>query len=354
MDVYKYHKLALQPLFCKPKEGVAELTALPSLQKKELCGFIRSNGLSPMWNRFLKNDSGGQVFSQEIVEQFAIDARVSAVSYLQQKYVLNTIVELFAKMSVVYAIFKGCHLREIIYSQPAFRPAVDIDILISSSAIEKVIKILLAAGFTLHVKQQNVSHEVSLTFRNVTIDLHWHLLRPGRLRTSVTDTFLETRRDYGSHIGFDEETTLFTMLVHPVFTKYSTTANASLVRFADMREWLKQRPVNWDRLYALLETYGMCTAAWITATYFGEVTGERLPKIFLQRIMPGKVQQRYLEKWVQADWASRISSTPILTQFLFTLPAHDTVSDALHFLGALVREKCRSQKEAASFLAMQS
>jgi hypothetical protein len=39
----------------------------------------------------------------------------------------------------------------------------------------------------------------------------------------MTNTLLEARQDFGSHWGMSDEGSLFMMLVHPVFTKYSTT-----------------------------------------------------------------------------------------------------------------------------------
>lgn len=351
MEKFKFHKLALRPLLrTQHNEPFKEVISQSVADKEKLLEFILQNGLGPLWQKRLKKSNAVAIFSVEQIKRLESISFTVVAKYLMQKYVLGVVASIFEKESITYAIFKGAHLREIIYQEPAVRAAADIDILIHPLKLEKAVRTLVDAGFRLEVKQQNVSHEITLYLKNVAIDLHWHILRPGRLRMSLTDEFLAKRHDYTSHIGFDAETTLFIMLVHPVFTKYSTTSLASLVRFIDLLEWIKQRPIDWGSLLVLLQNYGVCTAAWVTATYLQEVTGETLPESFVQKIKPSLPKQWYLKNWIQTDRASKFFSKPFLIQLGFTLPAHDTIFDAIRFLRILSCEKKQSQSKTESLL----
>jgi len=352
MDIFKFHKLALEPILGHSHGEIPkEILLLSTADKEKLVAFIIGNGLGPLWHKLLKKNNVATLFSEEQVKRFEEVAMVVVAQYLMQKFILGMVVNIFEKELITYAIFKGAHLREILYREPAVRSAADIDILVHPFNIEKAAKVLVDAGFRLEVKQQNISHEITLYFNRVAIDLHWHILRPGRLRMSLTDEFLAKRYDYTSHIGFDSETTLFIMLVHPVFTKYSTTSLASLVRFVDLHEWIKQRSIDWSSLLLLLQKYGVCTAAWVTATYLQEVTGKTLPDSFLQKIKPSLLKRWYLKNWIITDRASKFLSKPFLIQLGLTLPAHDTIADAIRFITILAGERRQAGSRTKELLA---
>ncbi len=339
MGRYRYHKLALAPLLRQPEPFLEEISALSVPVKEDLLIFIRRNDLGAMWCQLLRRYPRFLIFSQELLQLLERDSLELAARYLIQQHVLNTVAAIFDGKSIVYAVFKGVHVRELLYDQPSVRPAVDIDILIHSADVSKAIEALTDMGFSLEVKEQNVSHEVTLYYKNVAVDLHWHILRPVRLRMSLTDEFLARRRLYPSCAGFDVETTLFIMLVHPVFTKYSTTSMASLVRFVDLLRWVEKQPVDWENLLNVFSRYGVCTAAWITARYLNKVTGMSLPDDFVRKIRPSFLKRTYLNIWIQYDLASKLMPYPVLIQIGLTLPAQDSFSDAVRFVRTLSAEK---------------
>jgi hypothetical protein len=144
------------------------------------------------------------------------------------------------------------------------------------------------------------------------------------------------------------------MLVHPVFTKYSTTYLASLVRMIDLIQWLRTQSIHWDMLAKLLKKYGVCTAAWITATYLEMLTGETLPDLFLEQIKPGRLKRVYLNNWLLANRSSALLDHPLAIQLGFTLPAHDNIFDASRFLRTLFQEKYSSKQKVEDLLAATS
>jgi hypothetical protein len=135
------------------------------------------------------------------------------------------------------------------------------------------------------------------------------------------------------------EAALFVMLVHPVFTKYTTTPQASLIRLVDLIRWTAGRKINWQQVADYLDLGGVQTAAWITATWLHMMTGTLLPEQFMQRIKPAPMKARYLRMWLEKNLPTRLLNYPLLIQTCFTLPAHDTVADAVRFFRQIKREK---------------
>ncbi len=354
-DPYILHKLVLAPFHSNENNTIAaDISALSKTERKQFVDFLLLNGLASFWSTFLHDSETADHFSDQELQRIKITSLANAAKYLMQKHVLDLITSLFNKESIPHAVFKGNHIREIIYENPSIRPAADIDVLVYPADLEKTVRILRESGFSLDIKEQNISHEVTLYFKNVAIDLHWHILRPGRLRISLTDEFLATRQRYPSHTGFNAETTLFIMLVHPVFTKYSTTYLASLVRMIDLVQWFETQSINWDVLIELLKKYRVCTAAWITTRYLKILTGETLPDSFVKQIEPAGVKRSYLNSWLQSDRASKLMQHPLAIQIGYTLPAHDSISDAGRFLRTLCKERYHSKQKTEDLLAATS
>ena len=123
---------------------------------------------------------------------------------------------------------------------------------------------------------------------------------------------------------------LFVMLVHPVFTKYSTAPQAALVRMVDLINLLARGGINWDQLTALLDKAGLRTAAWITLRWLRLLTDTPLADDALGILQPGKLRRKYLDYWIGGNLATRWQAKPIYVQLGLTLPAHDRWRDAMH------------------------
>jgi hypothetical protein len=165
------------------------------------------------------------------------------------------------------------------------------------------------------------------------------MMRPGRTRIDLTDEFLATRKEFSGQWGLSHEATLFIMLVHPVFTKYGTAPQASLVRLVDLVRWIREFQIDWERVLDWLKRGGVQTAAWITAEWLEILTGITLPESFVHSIKPSAVRSFYLRKWIKHNLSSRLLACPVLIQAGFTLPAHDSLADARRAISTLLREK---------------
>ena len=306
--------------------------------------FLPRQGLSSCWHHALEQH--GLADAIEPAARAALkQARIAeAVSYMAQKAALQELDRLFEAKGIRYAVIKGVHVREVVYADPALRPASDIDLLVAPEQRLAAVDAMKEAGFTLFVNPDIVSHEASLTRGGVDIDLHWDILRPGRTRIDTVNILLARRRRSADIWGLDDADAVFLMLVHPAFAKYVCSPNMDLNKVIDFTLWVTRPNIDWDAVATLLEQTGLCTAAWTVLKWYAmllEPGALHVPDTFIARIAPGPVRQRYLTQWLERDLPTRWLDKPARIQFGFTLFLHDRPADAWHALASIVRARHR-------------
>ncbi len=330
-DPYRLHRLALRPLLAETNQrDIADVCSQASvIGEKAFLAFLHHQGLAPLWHHMLQHSPSTSPFSEAFTEALR-QSRLDATGlYLAQKSSLAAIKRVLDDVAIAHVVYKGAHTRERYYGEPALRPAADIDVLIPESAKIAAIRAFMRQGFAFCPKAEIISHEANLNKGVVAIDLHWDILRPGRTRIPIVDALLATRQDYGSHWGMSDASTLFILLVHPVFAKYTTTPQAALMRLVDLALVLRKPETDWTAVFQLLEITGLKTAAWTTLKWFEQLSGEMAPQGFSQRLQPGVIRRNYLGYWLDRNLASRLLERPLFVQLGFTLPAHDRPGDAL-------------------------
>lgn len=343
-DHYRLQRLALLPTadVLPISELRSALQGLSEVEQRQLLALIVNQGLQFFWLEALRA-LPELSFSPAWRKQLKEPCFKCTTRYLAQKKALIELDRLFAEEQIPYAVFKGAHVREVVYPNPAYRPSVDIDLLVSPDEKIKAVQALCANSYTLFPDPANVSHEVSLAKDNVHLDLHWHIMRPGRTRIELTDLLLQSRQRCGFFWGLDNDMTLLVMLVHPVFTKYSTAPQSSIVRLIDLKRWVETQKIDWQRLLHLLEDTGLKTAAWITATILADLTGCRLPAFVHDAISPPHAKRLLLKQWLDLNLSSKFANYPIFPKYIFTLLAHDGLSDIARFLRAFQQGKQRAE-----------
>lgn len=295
-----------------------------------------------MWSNLLAQQNDALHLSEDFHSTLH-QARLRATGeYLIQHHNLKQVKHSLNAANIAHVVYKGAHNRELLYSEPALRPAVDIDILVSSENKTAAIKTLMQAGYSFEPLAINISHEASLKKGSTCIDLHWDILRPGRARTPIAATLLNTKKDHGSHWGMSNEAAAFVMLVHPVFAKYGTAPQAALMRQVDLHRILALETIHWPTVIRYLESCGLKTAAWITLHWHSLITDTFPVPEVMQALAPGPARRAYLRYWVNNNLSSRMMNTPIAIQLGLTLPAHDKFSDAIR---AVKRAKVLQQRE---------
>ena len=99
------------------------------------------------------------------------------------------------------------------------------------------------------------------------INLHWHLLRPGRTRIDLNNYLFAQRQAFGEFAGLSNEAALLVMLIHPAITKYVNGSASSLRHLVDMHRLAQSDGINWDRLIEMLSASVTRTAAWASLAW---------------------------------------------------------------------------------------
>jgi len=344
--MYHLHRTALRPLL--PTATRADITRasqqLSTIGEEHFIHFLLQQGLASMWENKLEDENNAQLVSSEFKSALHQARLLSTGTYLLQRHSITLIKEILEQQDIPHVVYKGADVRERLYREPALRPSADIDVLVPETHKFAAIIAFKQQGFDLLPSATIISHEVSLVKGNAAIDLHWDILRPGRTRIPMANTLLESRVDYHSHWGMSNEASLFIMLVHPVFAKYGTAPNASLMRTVDMALLLANNNINWQTTHQLLDQAGLKTAAWITLKWYELLTDAQAPSEFMSSIRPGRLRQKHLNYWLEKNLSSRLFHAPVYVQAGFTLPAHDRWADA--FRAVKQARKLKRSQEA--------
>lgn len=310
-----------------------------SKQEDVFFNFIIEQGLGPLWHEMLVRLGEENQLSARNFEKLHQSRLHATGLYLIQRKHLQCSRTILDDADVPHVVIKGADLRECYYAEPALRPAEDLDLLVNSEDKVQAIRAFQQYGYQFYGTPENISHECTLVKGNASIDLHWDILRPGRTRISMVPALIQGRIDRSSHWGLSGGAQLFIMLAHPVMSKYTTTAHASLVRVLDLAFLNNAQSDASASALALLDTAGLQTAGWITATWAGMHVNDTSMQPLTENLAPGPWRQRYLQSWLSKNLSEKWLAYPKLIQVGFTLPAHDSTSDAQRALEAIIRHR---------------
>ena len=317
------------------KDALVEL--ISGIGESSFARYLQDQGLGSFWHQRLVAHAPSDLNYARIVDELKLARSVNAAAYMAQLAALRELDRIFDSSGIAYLVFKGAHVRELVYADPSFRPANDIDILVSPTDRHDAIQALVRSGFVLHEDAANISHEVTLVRGPIMIDLHWDILRPGRTRIAMCEELLKRRRRINGFWCLADLDAVFVMLVHPPFVRYVTML--ALCNVVDFEQWLRTRTIDWDELDGLLTRTGLRTAAWTMITWLtmlrpGE--GPPIPADFVDKIRPGRFRRAYLAYWLRHDMSARLWQYRPLIQLGFTLCLHDTAADAIRAVSGRV------------------
>ncbi len=314
--------------------------------------FVLSQDLGPLWHHCLQSGGLLESLPPAMLDALRKARMAAAVGYLPQCEALKRVDALFTAQNIPYLVMKGVYVRECVYPDAALRPAGDIDILIAPQHRLCAARALQDGGYTIHVVANNLSHEATFSQGLVDVDLHWHMQRPGRTRSDMTEGFLARRQRVNGVWGLSDNDVLFMMLVHPAINKYVCSPNMGLGRVADFVLWIQKKEVDWPAVARLLEAEGVKTAAWTQLSWFRMLAQPETAKVldvWLDTLRPGRWRAAYLRFWLRHDLPTRWLQRPFLIQAGFTLCMHDGLADVLHALRGRMQAK-RNQLQDARLL----
>jgi hypothetical protein len=305
--------------------------------------FVIAHGLGPQWHLRAERP------------EFHESRLAAEALYLAQEHALKDIDAALEGAGVEFALIKGAANRLLLYENPAIRACHDLDLLVRPEDRVRAATAIVEAGFTANPEAGSISRELVLTRGDICVDLHWALLREGRLRRDPTSEILSRRRRSGELWMLNAEDALFVLLVHPAFTKHLAGWDMGLHRVMDIVEWLRTQDFDWQTVRAELQRNGVQTAAWATLKWMELLsTPQTLPRLdeMLSDVRPGRLRSAWLNAWLRKDLPARTSRMHWARLIGFTMFLHDTAGDSVRAFAGRYRASRRSRADLAVFEAL--
>ena len=302
--------------------------------------FVISHGLGPMWHA----RTGRTEFHA---------SRLSAEAlFLAQEHALKDIDTALSSAGIQYALIKGAASRLLLYENPAVRACHDLDVLVCPDDKARATTVLTKAGFEAQPEADSISREVVLSRGEVNTDLHWALLREGRLRNDTTEEMLTRRQRVGDTWTLSAEDALFVLLVHPAFAKHLGGWEMGLHRVADIDVWMRTQPYEWQVVRRQLEQNGVVAAAWATLRWLELLSDQNVQPglaAMLTDLRPGRLRRTWLDYWLRNNLSARTSRWHWARLLGLSMFFHDAPADAVRALTGGYRARRRSRADLAAF-----
>jgi hypothetical protein len=335
LDDYRSAMLAAFP-------EVPETVLAQTLDKtgRDFARLVVELGLGPLWH----DRTGRDEFHQSRLTAEAL--------YAAQEHAVDQVSSGLEDAGIRFAVIKGAANRCLLYENPALRACHDLDFLVHRDDRVRAASALVELGFQALPENRSISRELVLTRGAAIVDLHWGLLREGRLRSDPVPAMLERRRSVGDLWMLGEEDALFVLLVHPAFAKHLGAWDMGLHRVADIAAWLRTQPFEWRTVEDSLAEYGVRGAAWVTLRWVQLLAGEYAPEglqSMLSDIQPGRLRKAWLNLWLENDLSERTSGAHRARLLGFSLLIHDSAGDAARAIRGRRRARRRESEDLAAF-----
>jgi hypothetical protein len=283
----------------------------------------------------------------------ADESRLAAEAlYAVQEYALDEIDTLLGEAGIEYVVFKGAANRLLLYENPAVRACHDLDLLVRAEDRVRAAGVLMEASFEASPELKSISRELVLSRGGVNVDLHWELLREGRLRGDPVPAMLDRRRRERNMWMLDSNDALFVLLVHPAFAKHLAGWEMGLHRVLDIIIWLRTQSFDWPVVRGRLQEHGVRSAAWATLRWLNLLTAPRSPDeldAMLSDLRPGRARRIWVDRWLQSNFSERTSGAHWARLMGFSLFLHDMPGDAARAFAGRFRARRRQGDDLAAF-----
>jgi hypothetical protein len=329
----------------------ALLVACPELTDKALLRTLDESG--PGFVPFIVDHGLGPLWHERTGRPEFHESRMSAEAmYIVQERALSDIAARLENAGIDYAVIKGAANRLLLYENPAVRACHDIDVLVRREDRVRAASALADAGFVPTPENQAISRELVLSKGGVNIDLHWGLLREGRLRSEPTPNMVDRRRRVGDLWVLDADDAFFVLIVHPAFAKHLAGWEMGLHRVADIIAWRRTQSIDWRSVEGRLTRYGVRTAAWATLRWVELLANSNRPDVLgsmLDELRPGPARRAWLDHWLEKNLSERTSRARVARLLGFSLFLHDTTGDAARAVAGRRRARKRESEDLAAF-----
>lgn len=300
---------------------------------------VTQSGLAPFWHN-----------RTNISELHAIRMAAEA-QYMAQSRALLELAVALDTASIRYVVIKGAANRELLYTNPALRQCADLDVLVRFEDRLRAAQALMDIGFVPAPDPLSIGREIILSKGTVDIDLHWGLLRDGRLRVNLEDEMLDRRITNGKFSTLAPEDGYFLLLVHPAFAKHISSREMALHRVLDILEWHRTVPTDRAAVLRLCDRTGTVTAAWAVLRWLELLTGE---PCWIDAPHVGRCRRAYLDFWLRNDLSGMLESVHPVRLLLLTAFFHDTAPDMLRALFGRLGNMRQRRADIAPFLKLKT
>ncbi len=307
---------------------------------RDFVKFVVDHGLGPLWHE----RTGGDEFRESRL--------LAEAMFLGQERALSEIDELFSSAAIDYAVIKGAANRLAYYKTPAVRASFDLDLLVRPSDRVRAAEVLSAAGYVASPNLHNIGHELVLSRESVDVDLHWALLRKGRLRRDPTDSFLARRRRIADAWVLNAEDSLFMLIVYPAFAKHLAAYGMGLHRVVDIVRCLNAGGFDWQRVSSELGDCGVKAAAWAALRWVELlVPAQSIDRLgdMLTDLRPGSLRGAWLDYWLRNNLSERVADSHWLRLLAFSPFLHDRPGDAMRGLSGRYRARSGTREDLDAF-----
>jgi len=302
--------------------------------------FVIEHGLGPLWHARTERP------------EFRHSRLAAEALFMAQQRAVQQIDSLFETEGIEYAVIKGAANRLANYDAPALRACLDIDLLVRPEHRIDAVLALAGNGFEPQPIARSISREVVMSRNDADIDLHWGLLREGRLRREDVNTMLDRRERAHGIWMLHPDDELFLLLVHAAFAKHLGGWDMGLHRVRDIVVFLKVREYDWAAVCAALSMNGVATAAWATLRWVQILTDPQpVPNLddMLAALQPGPLRRRWIELWLRQNLSARMSAMHPARLLGFTTFLHDKPGDGLRAFTGRWRARRRADEDLAAF-----
>ena len=272
----------------------------------------------------------------KVIELLTARRMSVAVGIMRQEHMLGQATALLDEMGADYVVFKGALVRQMLYAKPYLRPSADVDLLVAADMAPRVARTFEQRGYAVAAAAHSDTHEVWIERQGVGLDLHWRLMRHGRMRQDLTAEILANRVRRGNLWGPSDTHLTVMMLVHPAITDHVT---GRLISAVDLDLWLRSQEIPWPSVIEILDRIGLKTAAWAMLTWTCAILGTPVPAEVMRALSPSPLRQRYLQSWLRHHPAALYWRQPWLVRGAFSLALQDRATDAVRALWMLAKKE---------------
>ncbi len=199
---------------------------------------------------------------------------------------------------VAFIAHKGAALAPLVYARLEDRPMADIDVLFRPAQWEAVRDALSAGGYGL--PEGSLESFWLQNYYNLPVtspgdppshfDMHWSLTQEGRYHVPIEDLFERSvpvsLRGLALRRMADEDL-LLSLFLHLAYHYFE----ARLLWLYDMKRVIESWPIDWDRLLARADAWGLRTVVAFNLAFLGKTFPEVVPEAAARRARPGALRR---------------------------------------------------------------